>query len=93
MKRIVIEGKKPLKGSVSISGAKNSAVAILPAALLCDGIVNIGNVPNITDKDALFDIIKLLRLTRSRYSRAMMVVSGEFILAWNYCCYTFRLSG
>lgn len=60
MKRIVIEGKNPLKGSVSISGAKNSAVAILPAALLCDGIVNISNVPNITDKDALFDIIKLL---------------------------------
>lgn len=60
MKRIVIEGKHPLKGSVSISGAKNSAVAILPAALLCDGVVNINNVPNITDRDALFDIIKLL---------------------------------
>lgn len=60
MKQIVIEGKHPLKGSVSISGAKNSTVAILPAALLCDGIVNISNVPNITDKDALFDIIKLL---------------------------------
>lgn len=60
MKQIVIEGKHPLKGSVSISGAKNSTVAILPAALLCDGIVNINNVPNITDKDALFDIIKLL---------------------------------
>lgn len=60
MKHIVIEGGYPLSGSVSISGAKNSAVAILPAALLADGIVNIDNVPNITDRDALFEIIKVL---------------------------------
>ena len=60
MKHIVIEGGYPLSGSVSISGAKNSAVAILPAALLADGIINIDNVPNITDRDALFDIIKVL---------------------------------
>lgn len=60
MKRIKIEGKNLLTGSINISGAKNSAVAILPAALLSNGKITIKNVPNITDRDALFDIIKLL---------------------------------
>lgn len=60
MKRIKIEGRNLLSGSINISGAKNSAVAILPAALLSNGNVTIKNVPNITDRDALFDIIKLL---------------------------------
>ncbi len=60
MERIVIEGGSPLKGDITIGGAKNSAVALIPAALLADGVCTIKNVPNITDKDALFDIVKLL---------------------------------
>lgn len=60
MKKIVIKGGFPLKGKISIGGAKNSAVALIPAALLADGICTIKNVPNITDKDALFDIVKAL---------------------------------
>lgn len=60
MERIVIEGGYPLKGTITIGGAKNSAVALIPAALLADGVCTIKNVPNITDKDALFDIVKLL---------------------------------
>ena len=60
MERIVIEGGHTLKGTITIGGAKNSAVALIPAALLADGIVTIKNVPNITDRDALFDIVKLL---------------------------------
>ena len=60
MERIVIEGGNPLSGTISIGGAKNSAVALIPAALLADGICTIKNVPNITDKDALFDIVKHL---------------------------------
>lgn len=60
MKRIVIEGQTPLKGKICIGGAKNSAVALLPASLLADGICTISNVPNISDRDALFDIIELL---------------------------------
>ena len=60
MERIVIEGGHPLKGTIAIGGAKNSAVALIPAALLADGISTIKNVPNITDRDALFDIVKLL---------------------------------
>ena len=60
MERIVIEGGYPLKGTITIGGAKNSAVALIPAALLADGVCTIQNVPNITDRDALFDIVKLL---------------------------------
>ena len=60
MERIVIEGRHPLSGSITIGGAKNSAVALIPAALLADDICTIKNVPNITDKDALFDIVKHL---------------------------------
>ncbi len=60
MERIVIEGGNPLKGTITIGGAKNSAVALIPAALLADGVCTIKNVPNITDRDALFDIVRLL---------------------------------
>lgn len=49
MEKLVITGPTPLKGEVNISGAKNSAVAILPATLLIDGICVINNVPNIVD--------------------------------------------
>ena len=60
MEKIVIKGGLPLSGSISIGGAKNSAVALIPAALVADGISTIKNVPNITDRDALFDIVRLL---------------------------------
>ena len=60
MEKIVIKGGFPLSGKISIGGAKNSVVALIPAALLSDGICTIKNVPNITDRDALFDIVKLL---------------------------------
>ncbi len=49
MDKIVIQGGKALKGNVRISGAKNAAVAILPAVLLCDGPCRIENLPNISD--------------------------------------------
>ncbi len=60
MERIVIDGGFPLSGNITIGGAKNSAVALIPAALLADGISTIKNVPNITDRDALFEIVRLL---------------------------------
>lgn len=60
MKQIVIEGNNLLSGTINIGGAKNSAVALLPAAIMANGIVEISNVPNISDKDALIEIMKLL---------------------------------
>jgi len=60
MKKIVIQGGKELTGTIKISGAKNSAVALIPAAILSDDEVTIYNVPNISDRDALIEIIELL---------------------------------
>ncbi len=60
MRKIVIKGNNELSGNILIGGAKNSAVALLPAAILCDESSTIYNVPNISDKKDLIDIIKLL---------------------------------
>jgi len=49
MEKLVIKGGKPLKGTVSINGAKNAAVAILPATVLINGKCRIENLPNISD--------------------------------------------
>ena len=47
LEKLVVKGPTPLKGEVTISGAKNAAVAILPATLLIDGVCTIENLPNI----------------------------------------------
>ena len=58
MARYEIIGGTPLTGSVTISGAKNAAVAILPAALLVSGTCRIENVPNISDVRILLSILE-----------------------------------
>ena len=58
MERILIQGDVSLKGEVKVSGAKNAAVAILPAALLIDGSCVIENVPDIKDIHILKNIMK-----------------------------------
>ncbi len=63
MAQYVIHGGKPLQGEVSISGAKNAAVAILPAALLVDGVCRIENVPDISDIQLFFDILTRMGAT------------------------------
>ncbi len=58
MEKFVINGLRQLKGEVSISGCKNAAVAVLPAALLLDGPCRIENIPDIKDVDTLMTILK-----------------------------------
>ena len=58
MARYEIHGGTPLNGAVTISGAKNAVVAILPAALLVKGVCRIENVPDISDVRILLDIIE-----------------------------------
>ena len=53
-----IVGGKPLYGTINISGAKNAAVAILPAALLVSGPCRIENVPDISDVRIMLDILR-----------------------------------
>ncbi len=56
--RFVIKGGKPLTGEVVISGAKNAAVAIIPAAILVDGVCRIENIPKINDVYLIIDIMR-----------------------------------
>ena len=57
MEKFVIQGGNRLEGTVHISGAKNSVVAILPAVLLSDGVCRIENVPNISDVSVTLKIL------------------------------------
>lgn len=57
MKKLVINGGKKLSGKVSISGAKNSTVALIPAAILADSPVTLEGVPNIADVYSLIEIL------------------------------------
>ena len=59
-RKYIIEGGKPLCGEVEISGAKNAAVAIIPAALLVDGVCRIENVPQISDVTLCLNILEQL---------------------------------
>ena len=60
MTKYVIHGGKPLHGEIEISGAKNAAVAIIPAALLVDGVCRIENIPQISDVTLLLKILQEL---------------------------------
>lgn len=58
--RLIIRGGVPLRGEISSQGAKNSALPILAAAVLCDSQVVLHNCPNLTDCDAAVDILRHL---------------------------------
>ncbi len=60
MTKYIVKGGKPLCGEVEISGAKNAAVAIIPAALLVDGVCRIENVPQISDVSLCLNILEQL---------------------------------
>ena len=63
MEKIVINGGIRLKGEIQVSGAKNAAVAILPAVLLCDGVCRIENIPAISDVNVIVRILYELGAT------------------------------
>lgn len=66
MKKLVINGEQTLTGTVNISGAKNSAVALIPASIMSDGIVELENIPNISDIEALDEILECLNVRVTR---------------------------
>ena len=79
MKQIRIQGGNILSGNIPISGAKNSAVALIPAALLSDGIVTIDNVPTISDIDALNEILEYLGAKTSRDQSTITIDSTSIV--------------
>ena len=73
MKKIIINGNKELKGTIRISGAKNAAVAIIPAAILTDEEATICNVPEISYIDSLEEILKFLNIDIKRATETMII--------------------
>lgn len=59
---IKIEGGHPLNGEVTISGAKNATVALIPAAVLAHGPVTIVGIPQIADVTNLCEILEILNV-------------------------------
>lgn len=60
MEKYVVKGGKKLYGQVDISGAKNAAVAIIPAALMVDGVCRIENIPQISDTTKLLEMLTMM---------------------------------
>ena len=60
MHKIIINGGKKLQGEVTVSGAKNSVVALIPAIILSDGVVTLDGVPAISDVNNLIEIIEVM---------------------------------
>ena len=60
LEKYVINGGKPLYGEIDVSGAKNAAVAIIPAALMVSGVCRLENIPQISDADMLMTILEHL---------------------------------
>ncbi len=79
MKQIEIDGGHTLEGTINISGAKNSAVALVPAALLSDGEVIIDNIPNISDIDALNEILIYLGASVKRIDNTIIINSQNIV--------------
>ena len=77
MKIMEIEGGKDLTGTIRISGAKNATVALIPAAILTDEEATICNIPEITDTEALCDILKELNVGVKRASESIIIDPKE----------------
>lgn len=69
MEKLVIHGGKPLKGEVTISGAKNAVVAIIPAVLLVKGRCVIENVPDISDVESILKMIEFIGAKVSKINK------------------------
>ena len=73
MKMLEIKGGNPLTGTIRISGAKNSVVALIPAAILSSEEVTICNVPDITDTAALCEILEFLNVDVKRATESLVI--------------------
>lgn len=82
LEKLVINGKHRLSGEISISGAKNAAVAIIPAAILSDGICRIENLPDISDVNELINILAELGAGVRRISSSAIEIDSTTISSY-----------
>lgn len=78
--KLMIVGGRPLRGTVSISGAKNSAVALIPAALLSETTVVLENLPEITDVEIYIELLEELG-AKVEFSNGQMKIDPRH-LTW-----------
>ncbi len=79
MEKIVINGGNRLHGNVKISGAKNAAVAIIPAVILSDGVCCIENVPNIQDVNLIAEILQEMGASVKRKDKSTLEIDPKGI--------------
>ena len=83
MDKYIINGGKSLKGQVQISGAKNAAVAVIPAALMIDGISRIENIPEISDVKVLENIAHQLGAKLHRTQDGTLVIDSSSLNSYS----------
>lgn len=79
MDKFVVNGGKPLTGEVTICGAKNAAVAIIPATILADGPCRLENIPDISDVAAMFKILQNMGATVKKIEENVYIVDTTAI--------------
>lgn len=79
MKKIVINGNRSLQGEVWISGAKNSAVALIPAAILADSPVTLDGVPDIKDVHSLIEILEIMGAKTTFENNTLVIDPTEVV--------------
>ena len=79
MEQYVIKGGSPLIGEVEIGGAKNAALAILAAAVMCDEPVVIDNIPDVRDINVLLSAIENIGAGVERLGRHSVKITGKTI--------------
>jgi len=79
MKTLKIIGNQKLTGSIRISGAKNSAVALIPAVLLSEGTTTLCNIPDILDIDILEETLKYLQVEVKRASGSIVIDTKNLV--------------
>jgi len=83
LEKFVVNGGKPLFGEVNISGAKNAAVAIIPAVILCDEPCQIENIPNISDVSLISRILQQLGANVRRINKSSLYIDPTHIQTCN----------
>src|SRR5690554_1846394 len=79
MEKLFVEGGKKLNGRVHIGGAKNSAVALLPATILADSEVTIEGLPNISDVDTLSALLEDIGGVVTKTDHAVTIDPSQMI--------------
>ena len=82
MEKIIVNGGNPLFGEVTVSGAKNAAVAIIPAVVLCDEPCRIENIPNISDVSLIANILQDMGAMVRRVDKNTLDIDPRPINTW-----------